>query len=302
MKFSRFLFGMVVASALLTGCEVDYTEELREKLEVGGNRLVIDARLCSDYVDGIPVPARVFISRSAPALDPLNVQWVNNATVVMSDDQGRVDTLTFLPIDSLLELLGDSIDLSTLELLPPGSGVYIGGLEPIAGRTYTCTVNIPGEPTYTATTQIPVPILLDSLGSRYREEEAFFAEGWYIRLLGQDPPGRGQNYLIRYWRNDTLQGNAQDITLQDDEFVDGNYIDGELFADPFVTGDTVTVEFHTVSRDVYTYYLEFQQIVFGSGSPFSGPGANPTSNWNNEALGLFWASTPQILGIRVPGR
>jgi hypothetical protein len=269
-----------------TGCQ----EEITLDLSNGDKpRIVIEALLWDDHGDGLPVPARVLVSRTGDVFNPLSIKYVDNATVVIFDDVDQRDTLTFIPIP-------DSLGITPF----PGMGIYAGiGIQPIPGRTYTCQVTVEGT-TYTATYHLREPARLDSLSLTYRQQQAFIQEGWYVKLNGRDPAGLGDYYFIRYTLNDTLKDLPSEINIQDDRFIDGNYIDGELFAPAFKSGDTIVVEFHHTNQIVFDHYAAYISLSFGTGGPFSGPGANPPSGFDHDALGVFWVSMPQRLGVRIP--
>lgn len=269
-----------------TGCQ----EEI--ELDLTGDskpRIVIEALLWDDHGDGLPVPARVFVTRTGDVFDPLSIDFVSNAQVIIYDNVDQRDTLDYVEIP-------DSLGITPV----PGVGIYASfTLQVHPGRTYTCEVTVDGT-TYTAIYETRNPARLDSLSVTFREQQAFIEEGWYVKLNGRDPEGFGDYYFIRYSLNDTMKTLPSELNIQDDAFIDGNYIDGELFAPAFKTGDTIMVEFHHTNEIIFKHYAAYISLSFGTGGPFSGPGANPPSNFNNDALGVFWVSMPQRLGIRIP--
>jgi hypothetical protein len=279
-----------VCSLLLASCEVDYTEELNRQLEAAEPRLAIEARLWTlpEYA-GLP-QGYVLVSRTSSVFDPLNVQWVTDATVVMADDAGHTDTLLYVPLpDSLAQALQ----------LPNGIGAYVAlNLQPVVGRTYTCTVWVQGT-AYTSTTQLLPPFVIDSLRAEFEQANGPREEGWRVYNHYQDPPETGDYRLSRYILNGDRPVPPDGVFLASDEFINGNYI-RVAWPRSFDPGDTVVWEIHKLTKPLFDYFEAWEAIAGGEGGPFDGPAANPPGHWSNDALGYFWCSEVERDTIVIP--
>ncbi len=87
----------------------------------------------------------------------------------------------------------------------------------------------------------------------------------------------------------------ENIAKRLDAFVfalpDGKEVKNNIYIDEpdLVVGNVVRIQMLTIDENVYRYLFSITQIT-GNGGPPTAP-ANPTSNFNNEALGYFSAST-----------
>jgi len=85
----------------------------------------------------------------------------------------------------------------------------------------------------------------------------------------------------------TVKGKIEEDAVSEDRFDDGNKAANVIFYDlnDLVRGDTIEVEFQCIDRNVYKYFYSLGQNS-GAGGPPVAP-ANPPSNFNNKALGVF---------------
>ncbi len=151
------------------------------------------------------------------------------------------------------------------------------------GIKYTLEITFEGK-TYTANSTIPPKVPIDLLG--IKKLSLFEGEKTYPLITYQDPPGIQNQY--RY----LLKVKNKDITfdsVDEDRFNDGNKVENVLFyaLDDLTDGDEVEIEFQSLDRNVFKYFFAIKQID-GEGGPPVAP-ANPVSNFNNGALGIFSA-------------
>lgn len=189
---------------------------------------------------------------------------ITNAVINISDDQGNNGTLTHTA-NGNYELLGYT---------------------PNFGSTYTLTVVHNGD-TYTAPCELPAPILLDSVTTELFP--GFFGgDPRHIAFAHfQDPASTGDFYQMIISQNGVQTTTLASYTTQDDVLTNGNYIIRPLFSDyKLELGDMAGLELRKISQSVYNYINEASSIEGGSNA--AAP-ANPTTNWNNGALGYFSA-------------
>lgn len=155
----------------------------------------------------------------------------------------------------------------------------------IPGVTYTLKVQADGK-VYSANSTMPYPVVPDSI--RFKTLSFFGKSNIYPTVYYKDPPNVQNQY--RYILK--INGKAQGDIVFEDRFNDGNSVsdiiiyDGE---DDIKPGDIVDIEMQSIDRNVFKYFFAISQIG-GNGGPPVAP-ANPVSNFNNGALGIFNACT-----------
>lgn len=207
---------------------------------------------------------RVRVSLTSNYFDASTSPTIDNAVVTISD------------------YLGNSTTINSI-----GNGVYeLSNYIPIFNSTYKLNVLYNGVD-YEAECDLQSPVALNDI--TYEYTPGFFGlEGGYLVYLNfNDPAGIVNNYLIVLSRNGVESTDLTEYFLQDDLFTDGNLLERPLFGNDFYAlGDTVGMELRTVDKQVYDYFNEVIGIASGGGG--AAP-ANPTTNWNNKALGYFSA-------------
>jgi hypothetical protein len=166
-----------------------------------------------------------------------------------------------------------------------GNGSYqLTGYAPSFGSSYIMNVIVNGT-SYSATCALPTPVQIDPI--TYDFTEGFFGSGpgYFAFLNFQDPANVENYYQIVLSRNGQRFDRIDEIQTQDDLFTDGNYVQRPLFFDSLSQiGDEISFELRSVDKAVYDYTNEAASISGGTNS--AAPG-NPTTNWDNGALGYF---------------
>ncbi|MEJ6981112.1 DUF4249 domain-containing protein [Pedobacter sp. P351] len=158
----------------------------------------------------------------------------------------------------------------------------------IPGSKYDIDVTVEGK-VYTATSVMPLPVILDSLSFKkisFFGEEEIFPVAHY-----KDPKDVQNQYLFMVKaRNEE----PEDILIED-RFTNGNDVTESLFTgiEDLAEGNSIQVEMRVLDRNVYKYFFAIAQIS-GEGGPPVSP-ANPLSNFNNGAIGVFSAYTTTTL-------
>lgn len=149
------------------------------------------------------------------------------------------------------------------------------------GQTYTLDVLVEGK-TYTASSTMPYSVIPDSIG--FKTLSFFGNSNIYPTVFYKDPP-KVQNqyrYILK------INGKTQGDIVTEDRFNDGNEVsdiiiyDGE---DDIKSGDIIDIEMQSIDRNVFKYFYALSQIGGNNGPPVAP--ANPVSNFNNGALGIF---------------
>ncbi len=153
------------------------------------------------------------------------------------------------------------------------------------GLTYTLDVLLEGK-TYSAQSTMPLPVIPDSIG--FKTLSFFGNSNIYPVVYYKDPPKIQNQY--RYILK--INGKLQSDLVFEDRFNDGNAVSDIIFydgGDDIKPGDIVDIEMQSIDRNVFKYFFALSQID-GNGGPPVAP-ANPVSNFNNGALGIFNACT-----------
>ena len=266
----------LVALVLLlaaTGCE----KVVNLNLKTSPSQLVIEGNLVDDGR-----PCQVSLSTSTNYTDANTFAPVSQAVLTLSDDAGGLETLR--------------------ETTP---GQYVGAtLAGVPDRTYTLRVETGGV-AYVALCKLPAPVVpFQRLSTQL---SAFGMDNIQAVVDFNDPPGLGNSYLFRQYRNGRL--NPALFPLND-KFTDGKHVSQALRSqgggadDPndlnkLVSGDSLRVEMQNIDPAVYEYFRTLNQIITAGGAPTTTP-ANPASNFSGGALGYFSAHSRRVLTIKVP--
>ncbi|MGD9992204.1 MAG: DUF4249 domain-containing protein [Salinivirgaceae bacterium] len=202
---------------------------------------------------------------------------ISEATVIISDDAGSIDTLHEV-----------------------SQGIYITStIQGTPGRTYSLKVNANGME-YTATSFMNPPVNIDSIYSVVESLPNGSKKTLYVKYT--DTEGINNFYrFVEVVNNDTLPS----IFIADDLEQDGEIINLSLFSrgqdeSDLETGDTVTVLLQTLDKNVYEYYRTLLQLSSGGIINQSTSPSNPLSNFNNGALGYLNTCAVTSKSIVIP--
>lgn len=262
------LFFAIPSLLLLASCEKEIDLDLDDK---SGN-IVIEGNI-TDQAG----PYYVRITKSVAFTEANQYPPVTGALVIISDDAGHKDTLQY-----------------------DADGRYkTTGLVSLPGNTYTLNVISEGK-NYTAQSTMPLPVALDDL---QQDSISFGGDIMYSVLpVFTDPLVLGNRYLfilsVNGMPKKTLQTFSDNV---DNGMVNKRSIFPAMDDDDedVVPGDTIHVEMQCIDQNVYTYYTALTQISGSGGPGGSVTPANPPSNINNGALGVFSAHTTRKRSIVI---
>lgn len=246
--------------ALALGCLSSCEQEMDLDLENADPQVVIEGWVTDD-----PGPYPFKVTRTSPYLGDGSDVVVSGATLILSDDQGTMDTL--------VEVRPGWYETTHIQ----------GQME----HTYTMSATVDGI-THSATNYLPRinPIL--ATGYEYNDT-LVFGTGYYCGLIALESAGIGDYYQFRFTRNDTLFNEIQDLFVTNDDFVDGQ-VSAFLFPYPCRIGDTVVLEVRSLSAKSYDFYVTVAQQGTGAGGPFASVPDNLSTNFDNGAFGWFGAA------------
>lgn len=249
----------------LSSCE----KEISLPLDMNQSILVIDG-VITDEVG----PYYVSLSRSLAISDTSVFPGIKNATVIIKDNFGKIDTLRHTK-----------------------DGIYLTNkIKGVHGNTYFLEVTVDGKK-YSAQSTMPQKVVLDSL-----RINTFNINGiirYSVIPVYEDPISLGNSYRFIQKINDSL-----DKTFH---VFNDNLNNGKVNQRPLGGGtdslevklnDLISVEMQCVTRQTYLYYYTLNQQ--GGAGPGGGTTpSNPPSNILGGALGIFSAHTVQRRGITI---
>ena len=269
MKFRNLIYltAFVFLAFIQTACEDIIEVDVEQKQK----KLVVDA-----FIDNQLQTQTIRLTESIPFFDlPGTEPPVTTATVVLADT-GTGKIFPFIH-DSMgyyrwnpNELSGDTLTV---------------------GSSYALFIIENGDTVIGVTKLYPTADRIDSLRTIPTKGNGppFIDTGRYCEIFAYDLPGIGNHYWLKTFRNDTLISDINNLNIAQDMGNNSNGQDGDLFIypvrfsqlneflRPYVDGEKVRVEIHSISREAYYW---FQLIVNESnnGGLFATPPVNIMSN------------------------
>jgi hypothetical protein len=194
---------------------------------------------------------------------------VDNAIVVISDNEGNNETLT---------------------LVSPG--LYkTSSLLGVVGRTYNLVVTIDGQ-VFSSKSTMPIDVPIDTVSL---QEFSFGPIPNYFPIVERIDTKDVKNYYAfnLYKNNKRIDG----IYLQDDQFNDGVNVLQPIFGGDCTNKDTLRIEMACIDEFVYKYFSILSANGGGTGGAIP---ANPESNISGGCLGYFSAQTFQTRTVVIP--
>lgn len=257
MKFPYLYLLICLVTCLFSSCEKTLENfDLNE----GEEQTVVEGLIINGK------KASVKLSKTANYYNASPTPRITDAVITISDNTGAIDTLSHI-----------------------GNGVYTSNnIIGMVGRTYTLRIIAEGKE-YTSQSILPSPPSVDSLKYVYKEGSIFEKKGYYPTLYAREPQNEVNFYMWNFFRNDTLLNDPNDFFVTDDEYVQEN-VGGIEFPFTYQLGDTAKIEFYTLTKEAYDFYLQLSTQLNNDGGFYSTPPANAKGNISNGALGLFQAS------------
>ncbi len=187
-------------------------------------------------------------------------------------------------------------------------GYYRGPYFGTEGNNYHIEVFIPEGSTYFSNTTwvsgaetMNRIYPIDSTYSVFKPKAPFQDEGYYAYTMFTEPIGKGDNYRERIWRDDSLYATQYDLTVYDDEFIDGRSFNNKDLSAAQVggegeLGEVYKVEYSSISYEGRKFLSLLIEQTTQVGSPFDPAPAPIYGNISNAndpnqlGLGYFFAS------------
>ena len=170
---------------------------------------------------------QILLSTTANYFDNSRTPKVENAMVVLFDQNGAIDTLE--------------------ESTP---GTYITNYQGVVGKTYHIYIRtISGEEYESNPEVLKFVSAIADVHAEFREETTFEDEGYYVSIDTEEPLGVGDFYRWKQYVDDTLLNEPFDLLYASDEFVDGNpIINFDVTTKPLTLGDNYRIQQLSISK------------------------------------------------------
>ena len=182
--------------------------------------------------------------------------------------------------------------LLTVENNPPNilsekeKGVYTAkGTIILPGQTCKLEINENGKH-YSATSQMPSPVMVDSAYYQYSPETLFAPEGFRAIVSFTDPPEPGNYYRILMEVDGQMVTDGVYYLFSDEAGTQGpvNYI---LYKNALSAGSSFRIKLLSIDKTTFDYYSELETLTGSNPGPDQAAPANPKNNIQPEALGYF---------------
>jgi hypothetical protein len=265
------LYIYLLTITVLSACQ----QVLKEDLNGTDPKIVIEGLITDSagpYTVKVTMTADYYNNQTPPA--------VTNATVIISDNAGELDTL--------------------IQNLPGVYTTHPGKITGTPAVTYSLTVKANGQ-TYSSTSTMPTHIKIDSMGYTYYPVADFIhKKGYYPIAYIKIPLVQPNYYRLKYYRNDTLLNKSDQIRIGSDVNLKGGSELARHFPYVYKQNDKAVIEYYILTKESYNFYDGLIQQLNNDGGVFSSPPANAPGNISNGALGLFQTSALEVDSLIIP--
>ena len=272
----------ILLTSLMFSCEdpIDVTLAEADPL------LVVDG-----WIDNRPGTQEIKLTSSQPFFDNIPATGITEASVTVERSDGVIFEFPHTSNGTY------SIDIPENE--------SIGQV----GDTFTLNIEI-GENQYDAVTTMGRSAPIDSIRQEFRDDQIFSDDGIYCELISRDPAGVGDTYWIQTYKNGQFLNRPSEINIAYDAGFDSggeldgfifitpireliNELDDNLIPQPYVPGDVLRVEVHSMSEGNFFFVETLRdQLINSQAGIFAEPLANTQGiinhvNGDDTVLGTF---------------
>lgn len=278
----KYALTLLTLSVVLFSCEKVINPELQSAAPV----LVVEA-----WINNKPERQVVQLTMTQPYFDLSAPKGVRGAIVEITDD-----------LNNVYSFIDDGTNTGTYQWVP-ASGQVFGAV----GRKYNLSVRTGGE-TFVSSSAMKRTTAVDSITFTVKPDFQFPDGSYIAEFWGQDPVGQGDTYWIKAYKNGVELGKPSEIILAYDAgFSEGGNFDAATFIPPlrqginpvekdpkddrknlppYVKGDSVFVEIHSISNAAFDHMQQVKiqtQRNGGFGALFARPIDNVSTNIFNSS-------------------
>jgi hypothetical protein len=245
---------IMVLVVVLTSCEKTIDFELQNT----DPELVIEAT-----ANGTTQITEVLLSYSGDYYNSDGFEKISGAEVYLTVEDNSPNILTELD---------NGLYTSEGIIIRPGQNCYL-------------EVNANGKH-YSAMSQMPSPVLVDSAYYQYSPETLFAPEGYRAIVTFTDPPETGNYYRIEMEVDGQMATDGIYYLFSDESGTQGlvNYV---LYRNSLNPGVKFRIRLLSIDKATFDYYSELEKLSGSNPGPAQAAPANPENNIQPEALGYF---------------
>lgn len=259
------------------------------------------------------------------------VHPVDNAIVVVSDNNGQIDTLEYIEWDET-EYKYDYLTGWSVKEITDQSGGIIGKivitdpfeynkrgfyksshLNGIPESTYFLHIVHNGKE-YNASVYMPPVPDIDSIGYLFKKSEIIGKSNYYVPLLYFTDNQSTKDYYLIQLQNDIFThsgygASSWQFSILSDAFLDpdikglnvsiGSSPKGKDFYPYYSDGDSIYIALSSLTKEGYAYYQNLLDQFENDGGAYKASPASPPSNISNGGLGFFRASAVSEKTIKI---
>jgi len=290
----NLFFILIILSALFTSCE----DPIEVTLIEADPLLVVDA-----WLNNIDETQVIKLTSSQPYFDNTPATGVTNADITVTRGDGEMFLFTHTDNGTYTNTLAPSTTIGEV------------------GDSFTLNISVDSKQ-YAATTTLNRTAPIDSIRQELRENEVFGDNGIYCELMSRDPVGLGDTYWIKTYKNGEYLNRPSELNIAYDAgFDSGGEVDGfifitpirelinafsdDLLPEPYVSGDDIRVEVHSLSEDNFFYMETFRdQLINSQNGIFAEPLSNTKgivehTNGDENVLGTFNVAAISVIDYTV---
>ncbi len=222
-----------------------------------------------------PGESFILLSRSGVLSDDSDFEKISGANIKVSDKDG----LEYLFNESLA--IPGRYESPLFEVMPLNN--------------YELDLLVDGKQITSVSPTFSKPII-DSL--TYFNQGLFSSSEepeYLITYHSTDPAGEKNNYRVRIWVNEK---ETNIYYLGNDDFIDGQNIEGPFLGMRAGPQDTIFVEVMSMDDSMYRYYTQLSSNL--DQSQFSAAPSNPDGNLEGDAIGYFGVFTTDTMTLYLP--
>lgn len=220
-----------------------------------------------------------------------NVEIIEDAIVVVSDDSGQTEQLVSIPQNSQNE-----------DIFDKGGYYKTTNFKGEPNRKYTLKVTTKDGEIYTASDYMKPPPIINSLSYELRILEKDGQE-FYVPLLSFFEPEETTDYYLiaqNFVRSNPNRSSSWDFEVLSDKNI--NSEDNQVFLDNgaspqdfgyyyYFIGDEINVKTSNISKEAYEYFKFLLEQFKQDGGVYKPTPVSPPTNISNNGLGFFQASS-----------
>lgn len=190
--------------------------------------------------------------------------------------------------------ISDGDTLYELHEYKPGVYLTDSSVYGVQGKTYTLSIKLPDNTTYTSNEKLNACADIDFIGQS-SDLNSYIGYGYSVYFNAREPEPAGNYYMFLLYKDHELYTDTiTEVVFTDDQFINGMYVkDYPVYwireVDMPKDSALITLEMLSINKSYYDFLEALMLETAWKGSPWDGPPANVAGNISNGAKGYFRA-------------